>query len=900
MSKKILFYVLMIICLSFVNRTKAQEYGNVYLDLQEDETEELLPIDKGGVLEFWKLAKNYVDDVKEYDYLLEGKSINKDFSDDFKIKYKNFNETKSEEWEKYVRNGVKTYRFYKEAKQKIVDWIMGQELPVVVDDDQYEMGEKEEYIKSDKPLIIQDFKKVVAYSGKEKDLLASKEKYAEKHNITKPSEFIAKYKKALIEKKWKELFSSYWEEVKGNIYKLPNIIGDGSPNRVKSVILPKYQYSDKDGNIQGIILVELMPKNVFLFSSYNDYKKLEISSDSSENIKDWKVSFIRPQSLEVKNDENILIYTTKFPIYFEAKIKNMAQKAKIKATINGSVCSENSCEQVSLNPVLELNFDKDDAYDETIYSSYVTSVKMSLPDEIYKEKYKIGKLVWEKKNDGMLGCLRLDVKTSDSTDFDIFIVGDELKYFAKPRFSLNDGGLIVRFDLRDITFNPLNKEISFWISTGKGKQYIHTQKVEDVSLFDVNGAKMSIGILCFAFLGGVLLNLMPCVFPVLFLKLLNYTKLGNLNVKQIRQNFILNVVGILTSFMVMAFILAGLKFFGQAIGWGMQFQNTYFLVTILWTVIFFVYYVFGLFNFKTPDVNKKINKFSGGKMLEFLSGVFLVMLSTPCMAPYLGTAFGIALAGDIKNIITTVMVVGIGVSLPYILIAVFPKVAFYFPKPDNWMRLINFCMALLLLITVGWLISILTAQTSLAQIWHWALYILFTLGILYFWKAVKIEINKIKNKGEALRVYKKIRMIFAAIIILFVGLSFIDVGYATKQRKDYVKENFASNLDLNYINALVNNDNQVLVKVGADWCLTCKYNDFTTFDIDFIKNEFENNSVFVINIDWTKYQPQVLQFMQKFGRSGLPFYVLFSKKYPDGVVLPEIVDAYDIQSLIEQ
>ena len=135
---------------------------------------------------------------------------------------------------------------------------------------------------------------------------------------------------------------------------------------------------------------------------------------------------------------------------------------------------------------------------------------------------------------------------------------------------------------------------------------------------------------------------------------------------------------------------------------------------------------------------------------------------------------------------------------------------------------------------------------------------------------------------------------------MFVGLSFIDVGYATKQRKDYVKENFASNLDLNYINALVNNDNQVLVKVGADWCLTCKYNDFTTFDIDFIKNEFENNSVFVINIDWTKYQPQVLQFMQKFGRSGLPFYVLFSKKYPDGVVLPEIVDAYDIQSLIEQ
>ncbi len=900
MPKKIVVYILLIVCFAFASFAKADEYGKVYLDLKEDEEEEFVPLEEGGVLEFWYMAQDYIRDVKEYDDLLEGKTINKDFSDDFKIKYKNFNDTKSEEWERYVRNGVKTYRFYKEAKQKIIDWIMGQNLPVVVDDDQYETGEKEEYIKSDEPLIIHDFKKVVSYSGQERDVLAAKEKYAEKHNLTKPSEFITRYKKALMEKNWKELFSSYIEEFKGNLYKLPKMISSGKLNRVKSAVLPRYQYADEDGNVQGVILVELLQNNVLLFSSYKDYKNIEVNIGKSENIKDWKVGFVRPQPIELKDGENILVYSAKFPIYFEAKIIDRTKSAVIKPEISASVCFEDKCEKVVLDPVLKINPDEDNKVEETIYSSYITSTKMNIPSDDNKEKYEIGDLVWEKKNDGTLGCLRLDVDTSDKTSFNIFIIGDELKYFAAPRHSLNDNGLTIRFDLRDITFNPLDKEISFWISTGKGKQYIHKQKVTDMSLFDINVGKMSVAVLWFAFLGGMLLNLMPCVFPVLFLKLLSYTKSGKLDLKNIRHNFILNIVGILTSFVLMALALAGLKFFGQAIGWGMQFQNTYFLVTVLWGVIFFVFYVFGLLDFKTPDMSKKIEKLGKGKMLEFWSGVFLVVLSTPCMAPYLGTAFGIALAGNIATIITTVMVVGIGLSMPYILVAVYPKLAFYFPRPSKWMRLINFCMIILLIVTIVWLISILTAQTNLAQVWHWILYIFIMFCILYFWKTIKEEINKIKDKDEALNVYKKIRIIFYPIVFVFIGLTFVDVGQATQSRKEYVEENYVKNLDLDYIRNLVDDGKRVMVKVGADWCLTCKYNDFTTFDIEFIKDEFENKKVHVINIDWTKYNPQVLKFMQKFGRSGLPFYVLFSRKYPDGVVLPEITDAYDILMLVEQ
>ena len=900
MSKKFLFYIFAVVCFIFTNIVNAQEYGRVYLDLADDNEKELKPILNGGALEFVKMAKNYIDDVKDYDDLLEGKSIEKDFSDDFKIKYKDFNDTKVEEWERYVRRGVKTLRYYKDIKQKVIDWVMNQELPIVVDDDQYEMGEKEEYIESDKPLVIQDFKKVVAYSGREKDVLAAKEKNAEKNNSTKPSEFIIKTKKALMEGNWRELFSSYIADIKESIYKLPKSVNDGKTNRARASILPRYQYSDKDGKIEGVILIELAQKTVLLYNSYNDYKKLDVNFDNSVNIKDWKTGFLRPQMIETKKAKNLLVYATRIPIYFEAKIEDVTKNVEIRPVINANVCFEDSCEAVLLNPVVELDAKEKDDYDETMYSSYITSIKMNVPDDKYKKKYEIGDLVWEDKGDGSLGNLRVDIKTSENSAVDVFIVSDEIKYFSAPRYSLEENRVTARFDLTDPNFKPLNKEISFWISTKNRMNYIYTQKVKEVSLFDIHSGKMSFAILSIAFLGGILLNFMPCVFPVLFLKLLAYTKLKTLDLRQIRYNFILNIAGILTSFAVMALILAGLKFFGQAVGWGMQFQNIYFLVTILWAVIFFVYYVSGLLDFRAPDVSKKIEKISKGKAVEFLSGVFLVMLSTPCMAPYLGTAFGIALAGDILAIISTVMVVGSGLALPYIIVAIYPKLAFYFPKPAKWMKLINFCMILLLIITIIWLISILSAQTNLAQVWHWILYIFVMFCILYFWKAIKTEIDKIKDKPKALQVYKKIGIVFCLILIAFIGLSFVDASYALKNRKEYISENYVSKLDLDNIKGMVNNGNQILVKVGADWCLTCKYNDFTTFDIDFLKNEFENNNVFVINIDWTKYQPQVLQFMQKFGRSGLPFYVLFSDRYPEGVVLPEIVDAYEIWKLIER
>ena len=897
MAKRIILCILMVLSLINISSVYAQEGGKIYLDLKDDyEPKEK---NQGLYVTFIKMGKRYIDDVVEYDELLEDDAIRKDFSDDFKIKYKDYNEQKAEDWERYVRNGVKAYRFYKDIKSKIIEWLMEKETALVVDDSQYEMGEKEEYIESDETLVIENFKKVVAYSNLRKDRDAVADKLARDKKEPTPSEIVNKYKKLMLEQKWLEALRMAWGAVKKDLDASFYMESSIKPGHIKSMVLPEYEYVNEDGKIRAVINVELMPDNILLFNKYKKYDGIKLNFEKSENIKNVQHFYMRPKNFAVEKDSHMTAYKDDFAIFFEAEVVDKSKPIIIKPSLDASVCYDDICEKVTLEPLAKL--EPSDEFKNTTFVAYVITVAMNIEKQANKDEYKIGDVIWEKKNDGSLGNVRIDVKNKKLRDVELFIVGNEAEYFSQARYSFEGDMLIVRFDLEDLSFNPLDKELSFWLSVGNSNNYIHKQKVQKMSLFDTKSSTMSWGILGFAFLGGILLNLMPCVFPVLSLKLLNYSLLGNLTEKEIRRNFIFNTVGILVSFAVMAAILSGLKIFGVAIGWGMQFQNIIFLTTVLWAVVFFFYFVCGLLNMKTPDMGKKINKYSSKRRtFEFLSGAFLVLLSTPCMAPYLGTAFGIALAGDVKTIITTVMLVGLGLSFPYILIAIFPKIATYIPRPGVWIDWINILMVTLLFVTIIWLLSILVAQTSVSQIWHWILYILLMTFVLYFWKVVRKEIYKHKGKKLVAKVNKMFACVFLLIILLIMGVSYTDAIISANIRKEYVSDNYKTKLNISRIERLVKNGHKVLVKVGADWCLTCKFNDVSVFNLEDVKDDFQRYGISVIDVDWTNYQPKVLKFMQEFGRSGLPFYVFFSPRYPKGVVLSEIVNYSDIKVLIEK
>ncbi|MBE6443344.1 MAG: hypothetical protein E7020_01595 [Alphaproteobacteria bacterium] len=896
--KKLFIHINIFICLLLATNVFAQEGGQIILDLRDDEIEKSDNESRPG-LAAWALF--YYRDVKEYSERLPEQYMGKDFTGELISKYPVFNQITADKWQDYVRTGIKYYRWFNKIKEKVVSSIMKKDPPIVVADDQYEMGEEEEYIKTDKPLIIHDFKKVVAYSNSERDKLAVQEKLAKDNNLPLPSQAIEKYKKALIERDWKTLLDINWDKTLTDLGVYKNVDGknDVDDEMLIGTILTEKSSIDEEGIIKGVIKVEPRKGRIFLLGDFEKYEGAKVDFSKSENLENIEINFIEPQIVELEDKRQILIYGSGFPIYFKAKAKDVSKPLVLRPIVEANMCLESECIREKIEP--EITLSKEEKIKDTVFSAYIRTIEKNVPREKNKNNFNFGTLVLEKQEKGNQSFVRLDVKTDNIVYLKTFIIGRYAKYFAKPMIRFDGDSAIIRFPIIDKEFDALGKEITFWVLTSGVNQYLHSARIENMSLLDTKTGQFTLGILWLAFFGGMLLNLMPCVFPVLSLKLLAFTKFGGLNVKQIRRNFLCNSLGILLSFILITSLLVALKLAGYALGWGMQFQNIYFVAFIIWVVVFFLAHVFGIINLQSPrfltDLIK--NKENQGKCFEFLSGVFLVLLSTPCMAPYLGTAFGVALAGNIEHIILTVMTVGLGLSAPYIVIALCPQLAFYMPKPGKWMATINLGMILLLLITIIWLVSVLVAQTSTSQIWHWLIYIGFVLLTLYFAKAFANEVDKLKDRKIAQLLHRRYRRFFGIIVLIVLVISMFDAGHAANKRRILIENTKFDAIDLEMINQEVKAKYKVLIKVGADWCLTCKYNDNFVFDVQSMKDAFENYKVHLVEVDWTNYQPQVLDFMQEYGRRGLPFYILFSPTFPDGIVLPEMLNTDDLYRFIE-
>ena len=194
-------------------------------------------------------------------------------------------------------------------------------------------------------------------------------------------------------------------------------------------------------------------------------------------------------------------------------------------------------------------------------------------------------------------------------------------------------------------------------------------------------------------IGGAILNIMPCVLPVLSIKLISIINHSNASLARIRFAFVSTIIGILACFMFFAASAAVIKATGNSLGWGLQFQNPYFLIFLIIILAFFTANLLGIFEitfqqFLTNFLNKKIIEGEGKKnifMPNFLSGVLAVLLATPCSAPFLGTAISFALSQNLEIIFLVFFMIGLGFALPYIILLITPKIVYLLPKPGNWM-----------------------------------------------------------------------------------------------------------------------------------------------------------------------------------------------------------------------
>ena len=391
-------------------------------------------------------------------------------------------------------------------------------------------------------------------------------------------------------------------------------------------------------------------------------------------------------------------------------------------------------------------------------------------------------------------------------------------------------------------------------------------------------------ILVMAFIGGFILNFMPCVLPVLTLKLSRILSNKYKDHSSIRFNFLLTTLGIVFSFICLAFITIGLKNITGEIGWGIQFQQPLFLFFLIFILIIFSLNLFNFLEINLPsNLSSNIHNYIKNKKhgIAFFEGAFATLLATPCSAPFLGSAVSFALSSSFFITLSIFIVLGIGMSFPYILFIAFPSLVRFLPKPGTWMVYLKYFLGFGVMLTAVWLGYVCIMIVGLR------IFTVFILSIII----LLLMFNKTINKNK----YGFLLIVLLIITVFFTYTSKVLDKYSLdfSNNSEWVKYN--SDSLLNYING----GSTVFIDITADWCVTCKVNKLLILNSKEFKNIAKNNNLILMRGDWTKPDNKITQFLQKSNRYGIPFNALYNIKYPEGIIFSELLTLKEIKDSIK-
>lgn len=389
----------------------------------------------------------------------------------------------------------------------------------------------------------------------------------------------------------------------------------------------------------------------------------------------------------------------------------------------------------------------------------------------------------------------------------------------------------------------------------------HLKSVSTTSPYDL------LSYILFAFIGGLILNLMPCVLPVISLKLFGLIIHRDESKKEILKHNMAYTFGVLFSFFILATSIAILKSAGDQIGWGFQLQSPIFVFAMILLIFIMALNMLGLFQFMTPGGkslgNAEIKK---GVAADFLNGVLATILSTPCSAPFLGTALSVAFTTSIFNSYLIFMSVGIGLSFPFIITALFPSLIKFLPKPGLWMEKLKMLLGLTLLLTVIWLIDVLFAIVSFQDV---GIYFNAALVFIFFLFFAKKHISK----GPILTLICALLCIF----FIYKTISLFD-NMATNPTTN---QNNSSTLNWKpWSKAAMDSieDEYLFINFTASWCLTCKVNKKLVLQSKEFETLVQENGINLMEADWTKRDDAITTFLNQHNIYGVPAYFIKDKK----------------------
>ncbi|HIF9237029.1 TPA: protein-disulfide reductase DsbD family protein [Photobacterium damselae] len=389
-----------------------------------------------------------------------------------------------------------------------------------------------------------------------------------------------------------------------------------------------------------------------------------------------------------------------------------------------------------------------------------------------------------------------------------------------------------------------------------------------------------------ALLGGLILNIMPCVLPVLGMKLSSVISAKGLERRQIRAQFIASALGILVSFWLLAGFLALLKVSGQALGWGVQFQSPWFIGAMMIITGLFAANMLGLFEIRLSSNTNTWLATRGGNSYggHFVQGMFATLLATPCSAPFLGTAVAFALGANYLTLFAIFTALAVGMAAPWLLIALFPQLANALPKPGMWMNTVKTIFGLMMLVTSLWLLSLMANFFSLK--------IVIVIGVIAL-ALLLSQLWRIKGKRATLLT------VGFLIIVTAIGL-IIGSLTADKWAKPLPQDHHWTPLNVEQIKQDVAQGKTVFVDVTADWCITCKANKVGVILQEPVYSVLDQENIVLMRGDWTKPSDYVTNFLQSHGRFGVPFNIVYGPAAPNGIELPVILTSEQVLDALKQ
>ncbi len=385
--------------------------------------------------------------------------------------------------------------------------------------------------------------------------------------------------------------------------------------------------------------------------------------------------------------------------------------------------------------------------------------------------------------------------------------------------------------------------------------------------------------LIFALLGGLILNIMPCVLPVLSLKSLALVELAKETQSGVQKHVAAYTLGVLSSFWVLAGVIIALQQSGEAVGWGFQFQNPAFVTVIVGVVFAASLSLFGVFELPglSIEVGGQADHKKDGLATSFSHGLLATVLSTPCSAPLLGGALAFALTQPPAIILLVMTMVGIGLASPVVMLAVVPKSRKLLPRPGLWMNTFKQIVGFLMVATCVWLLDVLAVLVSAQAL----------IGVLVLLAAIAFGGWIWGSFGGPLSSTLKKSLAGLAAVALIAGasarLSLDEQGtQGVSLESDHIAW-MAFKGDETV--ALVNQGQTIFIDFTAEWCLSCKAFEASVIETDAVSERIRSNNVLSFKADWTRKDPIVTKWLNHFGGVAVPLYVVMPAGKPQSAII---------------